>query len=198
MDTLRFFRYLSPSVKLNKSLRILIAANTIMVFVIGLFAPFYAIFVQKIGGSLVFAGFSWAVLSIVSGVLILLFTKWELKVKEQELMVALGYFIRGAVFLSYAFMTNMPQLIFTQVLWGIAAAIGMPAFDALYSLHTDKDVSIAQWGGWEGIASIATGVAALLGSIIIEAFGYSAVFIIMSLVSIILGVYIWRLPREAL
>ena len=192
------FRFLSPNIKLNKSLWILVTTNTIMVFVIGLFAPFYAIFVQKIGGSLVFAGLSWAVLSIVSGVLILLFTKWELKVKEQELMIALGYLIRGAVFLSYAFMTSMPQLIFTQVLWGIAAAIGMPAFDALYSLHTDRDVSIAQWGGWEGIAAIASGVAALIGGIIIEAFGYSAIFIIMSLVSVFLGIYIWRLPREVL
>ena len=198
MNSYRMFRFLSPNIKLNKSLWILVTTNTIMVFVIGLFAPFYAIFVQKIGGSLVFAGLSWAVLSIVSGVLILLFTKWELKVKEQELMIALGYLIRGAVFLSYAFMTSMPQLIFTQVLWGIAAAIGMPAFDALYSLHTDRDVSIAQWGGWEGIAAIASGVAALIGGIIIEAFGYSAIFIIMSLVSIILGTYIWRLPREVL
>ena len=198
MNSYRMFRFLSPNIKLNKSLWILVTTNTIMVFVIGLFAPFYAIFVQKIGGSLVFAGLSWAVLSIVSGVLILLFTKWELKVKEQELMIALGYLIRGAVFLSYAFMTSMPQLIFTQVLWGIAAAIGMPAFDALYSLHTDRDVSIAQWGGWEGIAAIASGVAALIGGIIIEAFGYSAIFIIMSLVSVFLGIYIWRLPREVL
>src|SRR3989344_4921700 len=190
MNSYRMFRFLSPNIKLNKSLWILVTTNTLMVFVIGLFAPFYAIFVQKIGGSLIFAGLSWAVLSIVSGVLILLFTKWELKVKEQELMIALGYLIRGAVFLSYAFMTSMPQLIFTQVLWGIAAALGTPAFDALYSLHTDRDVSIAQWGGWEGVAAIASGVAALIRGIIIEAFGYSAIFIIMSLVSIILGTYI--------
>ena len=176
----------------------MITTNTMMVFIIGMLAPFYAVFVQKIGGGIAFAGFSWAVFSIVAGVLTLLFSRWQLKVKEQELLLALGYLFRGAVFLSYAFMGSIPQLLFTQILWGISVAIGNPAFDSIYSSHTDKTDSIVQWGHWEGIAAISTGLAALVGGVLIQAVGYSLVFFAMSFLSVLLGIYIWRLPREVL
>jgi predicted MFS family arabinose efflux permease len=198
MNIKSLFDFILPQNQLNKSLRILIMVNTGMVFVLGLFAPFYAIFIQRIGGDIAFAGFSWAVFSILSGVLILFFAKWELRVKEQELLLGLGYLIRAFVFLSYAFMDNLSQLILTQVLWGVAAALGTPAFDAVYQAHTNKEDSIVQWGGWEGIAAIATGVAALVGGTLIQTFGYEAVFLGMSGLSLVLAIYIWKLPREVL
>ncbi|HZS42698.1 MAG TPA: MFS transporter [Candidatus Paceibacterota bacterium] len=198
MNIRELFKILLPQTHLNRSLRILIIVNTFMVFVIGLFAPFYAIFVVGLGGNIAFAGFSWALFSIVCGILILLFTRWELQIKEQELLLALGYLLRGLVFLSYAFMGSMFQLIITQVLWGIAAAIGTPAFDAVYQTHTTQAESIVQWGGWEGIAAIATGLAALIGGILIQSFGYASIFLSMSIISFALGIYIWRLPREIL
>jgi MFS family permease len=194
----QLYLLLLPQMRLNRSLRILIAASTLMNFIIGMFSPFYAIFVVKIGGDIGFAGLSWAVFEVVCGVLMLLFTRWGLRVKEQELLIALGYVLRGGVFLSYAFMTSMTQLLLTQVLWGIAAAIGIPAFDAVYAAHTSKESSIAEWGGLEGVVSIAVGLAALLGGYVIDAFGFTSIFFTMAALSFALGIYIWRLPREVL
>ncbi len=198
MDLKNFFALFFPSQRLNQSLRILIMANTAMVFVLGMLTPFYAIFVQKIGGDIAFAGLSWAVFLIVAGVLTLFFSRWQLKVKEQELLLALGYFFRGVVFLSYAFMTSIEQLILTQIVWGIGTALGTPAFDNIYSQHTNQETSIMQWGEWEGMAAIATGLAAITGGILISSFGYTPVFLGMSAVSFVLGIYIWRLPRQIL
>ena len=121
-----------------------------------------------------------------------------MKVKEPELLIALGYILRGGVFISYAFMTNMLQLIATQIFWGIAVALGTPAFDSVYANHTNKESSIVEWGRWEGIAAIVAGIAALIGGLIIQTFGYKIIFIIMALISIGLGFYVWRLPRELL
>jgi predicted MFS family arabinose efflux permease len=194
----RIFSVVFPGAGLNKSLRILIMLNMAITFVIGIFAPFYAVFVAKIGGDIAFAGFSWAILGIISGILTLFFTKWELRIKEQELLLALGYFIRGVVFLSYAFMASMSQLILTQILWGVAVAISVPAFDAIYSAHTTRDGSIAEWGGLEGVSSIATGVAALIGGIVVQTFGFQPIFFVMSGVAFFLALYIWFLPREVL
>jgi MFS family permease len=187
-----------PKTKINKSLRILIITNSILVFIIGLFAPFYAVFIQHIGGSIVFAGSSWAIFSIVAGVLMFLFSNWELKVKEQELLIVLGYLLRSGVFISYAFMTSITQLIVTQVLWGIATAFSTPAFDSVYSDHITKENSIVEWGQWEAVSAIVTGIAALLGGLFIQVFGYRIIFTIMAVVSAGLGIYIWKLPREVL
>lgn len=198
MNIRKIFDVFLPHKKLNKSLRILITANTVMVFVIGMLVPFYTIFVQKIGGGIAFAGFSWAIFLIVAGVLTFLFGRWQIKIKEQELLLAMGYFIRGAVFLSYAFMFGITQLILTQILLGIGTALGTPAFDAIYSTHTNRRDCIVQWGQWEGVASIATGLAAIIGGILIQSLGYQFVFLGMSALSVLLGIYVWRLPREVL
>lgn len=198
MDIKKAFQLFLPELKLNRSLRILIMANTILVFVFGLFVPFYAVFIEQIGGNIATAGLTWALFMIVAGILILLFSRWEMRVKEQELLLATGYVIRGIVFISYAFMDSMAQLLVTQVLWGIGMALGAPAFDSLYSTHTDKDDSIQQWGSWEGIASISSGCAALVGGILIQEFGYTVIFLSMAIICFLLGFYIWRLPREVL
>lgn len=194
----RLFAWSLPGTRLNRPLRILIVTNAIFVFILGLFAPFYAVFIVQLGGNIAFAGLSWALYAIGSGVLILLFSQWELRTKEPELLIALGYLLRAGVFLSYAFMTNMVQLIATQLLWSIATALGTPAFDAVYAQHTSADDSIVEWGQWEGIAAISSGTAALLGGVTIQTFGYPTVFICMGLISAGLGAYVWRLPREVL
>ncbi len=198
MTIRQLFRIAFPDTKLNPSLRILITTNTILVFIMELFVPFYAVFILRLGENLAFAGFSWALFYIVSGILTLTLARWEVRVKEQELLIATGYFVRSIVFISYVFMTSIPQLLLTQVLWGAAAALGNPAFDVVYARHTDSENSILQWGQWEGIASIAAGTAALVGGIIVESFGFQTIFMIMAGMSFSLGLYIWRLPREAL
>ena len=190
--------WLFPPPRLNKSLRILVSVNTAMVFIVAMFAPFYAVFVQGIGGNLAVAGFTWAIFPIVAGILTFLFSRWQMRIKEQELLLAVGYFIRGVVFLSYAFMGNITQLVLTQVLWGVGSALRTPAFDAVYGAHTSREGSIAEWGQWEGMASIATGTAALVSGIIIQAVGYFWLFSVMAAVSVFLGIYIWQLPRELL
>lgn len=194
----KVFSFLLPDTRLNHSLRILLMTNATLVFIMGLFAPFYAVFVQEIGGNIAFAGFSWAIFSIVAGVLIFMFSRWELRVKEQELLIALGYLLRGGVFISYAFMTTLAQLVVTQILWGIAAALSTPAFDSVFASHTTQDASIVQWGSWEGVSAIATGVAALIGGLVIHALGYQVIFITMAAISLVLAAYIWFLPREVL
>ncbi len=184
--------------RLNRGLRVLLASNAVLTFSIGLFAPFYAVFVQKIGGNIVFAGLSWGLFSVVTGVLVLAFSDWGLRVQRQERLVALGYATRSIVFLSYAFMNNIPQLLMTQVLWGIGTAVGAPAFDSLYSKHTDSDGSLWQWGQYEGLSSIAVGISALIGGLVIAWLGYRMLFILMAAICLALGVYIWRLPKDVL
>ncbi len=190
MQTENTLRALPHGSKLNKNLRTLIFVNTTLTFTIGLFAPFYAVYVAKIGGGTALAGVSWALFSVVSGVFILLLSNWELHIKRRHVLLAVGYLIRSVVFLSYVFMDNIPQLLITQVLWGIGAAIGTPAFDALYTSSTSKETAIVEWADWEGVSAIATGISALIGGLIIQAIGFKILFLLMSVISAFLGIYL--------
>lgn len=194
----RIFSILLPKTRLSKSLRILVTVNAAIVFVLGMFAPFYAIFVVKIGGDIALAGFSWAFFMITAGILMMLFSKWEVRIKEQELLLSFGYFLMSGAFLSFAFMDSIPQLILTQALLGISVAITTPVMDSLYSAHTIKKGLVMQWGARDGILAVTSGIAALIAGILIEGLGYNTIFILMAAITAFLGIYVWRLPREVL
>jgi hypothetical protein len=50
-----------------------------------------------------------------------------------------------------------------------------------------------------GIVAITAGIAVVtIGSISIQSVGHTTVFISMSVIYILLGIYIWKLPREVL
>jgi MFS family permease len=182
----------------NHSLRILLFVSTAMTFVLGILAPFYALYVVKLGGDVETAGVSWAAFSIVSGVLMLSFTVWETSVKDKKLLYASGYFLRAITFFLYIFISSMYELILAQILLGISLALSNPAFDALFMKHTDKNKEIAEWGGWEGCTAIATGCAALFGGYVIQNYGFVSVFSVMCIISLSLGLYLVLLPREIL
>ncbi|MGH7250037.1 MAG: hypothetical protein ACREGC_03615, partial [Minisyncoccia bacterium] len=75
-------------------------------------------------------------------------------------------------------------------LWGVASAVGTPAFDALYTSNTSKETSIIAWADWEGASAIATGIAALVGGLFIQVLGFRILFIFMALISASLGSYL--------
>src|SRR3989344_1451811 len=135
------FNLIYPEPRLNRSLRILLMTNAVLVFILGLFMPFYAVFIQRIGGNIAFAGLSWGLFLIVSGVLTFWMSDMQIHMKEQELILALSYFLRGVVFASYAFMASMQQLIITQILWGLAAALGNPVLHACHKCIAGKNNS---------------------------------------------------------
>jgi hypothetical protein len=72
----------------------------------------------------------------------------------------------------------------------VGSALGTPAFDALYASSISEKEAIAQWGNWEGLSAIATGVAALVGGFLIQWVGFAPLFLLMAAVAAALGISI--------
>lgn len=179
-------------------LRLLFRISVLMTFILAIFAPFYSLYIVNLGGSIELAGLSWAVFSIVSGIFMLIFRKWELKVRHQKNLYAFGYFLISITFLLYIFISSIYILFLAQIIFGIAIAFINPAFDTLFSKHTKKGQEITDWGSWEGSTAIATGLAAILGGLIIQNYGYLYIFLTMSLISFCLSIFIFLIPNRVL
>lgn len=185
--------------KIHKtSIKILITVSTLLVFLTGLFAPFYALFVEKIGGGIEIAGLSWAVFSIVSGVMILLLRSWESTIHQKRRIMIGGLFLRSFSFLLFLFINSFLDLILVQVLIGVSIALINPSYDALFTKHTSEDKAISDWGAWEGLTSIASGLASVTGGYAIKYYGYEAVFIPMAVITFCTALYLQSLPKEVL
>jgi predicted MFS family arabinose efflux permease len=182
----------------NKAIKILLATSTVGSFIFGIFSTFYVTYIQKIGGDIETAGSSLAVFSIVSGVLILTFASVESSIRNKRLLYAAGLLLRSLTFLLFMFVSTFFELLLVQILLGISVAMVNPSFDSLFTKWSNKEDSISDWSGWEGFTAISIGIASLVGGYIIQNFGFTVIFALMSLLSFSIGILVLNIKDETL
>ncbi|MFC1697912.1 MFS transporter [Nanoarchaeota archaeon] len=170
---------------MRPALKILLIASSLAMLAGGLFGPIYAVFVEQIGGDLLTAGGAYAAFSIAAGLLIFLISRWEDHVKHKEILVIIGYALGCIGFIGYLLVQEPWHLFIVQIIFGLGEAIGVPAFDGLYSKNLDHGKFVSEWGLWETMAYIIGGISALIGGYIANIYGFKSLFIIMLIISII-------------
>ncbi len=170
---------------MRKKLKILLFASALLMLAGGLFGPIYAVFVEQIGGDLLTAGGAYAAFAIASGVLIFFLSRWEDHVKHQEKLIVAGYFLSTIGFLGYLFIKTPLHLFIVQIILGFGEAVSSPAFDGLYSKNLQKGKFASEWGMWESLFYITTGVAAIAGGFLAQEFGFKVLFAVMFVFSLL-------------
>lgn len=184
--------------RLNGPLKILLVVSAFFTFAFGMFAPIYAIFVESIGEDITVAANSWAVFSLVAGLLTFVVGKWENKIKETELGIAWSQFILGFAYVLYYLTDGVLMLYLAQACLGAGMAFFWPAFHSTYGKHTTRSEAAWQWSLYDGLAYLLPAVAAIVGGMIVEAYGFGAMFILMAAISFICGLFVVVLPRKSL
>ena len=170
---------------MKKELKILLLSAIFFDLAAGLIGPIYAIFVEEIGGDLLTAGSSFAIFSMVSGILIFFVSKIEDKIKNTKKFLILGRLL-GAIGLGgYILVENPLHLFIVQAILGLSVAIKSPAFSAVFSKNLDKGKYASEWGMLQSIYYVSIGVAAIGGGYIAQELGFKVLFWIMFILSII-------------
>ncbi|NQT50300.1 MFS transporter [Candidatus Kuenenbacteria bacterium] len=182
----------------NKALRILLTTNGMLLLAGAMLGPIYALFVEEIGGDLLDASLAGAMFAAAAGVTVLISGKYADKIKEGKTIVVIGYGLIGIGFLLLTQVHTMWTLLLVQVIIGIGEAIYSPAFDALYSRHLDKNKFGREWGAWEALMYFSTAAGAIIGGIVVTMFGFTILFVIMGVLSLLSALYIYLLPKKLL
>jgi len=181
------------------ALRILLITDGLFLLASAMIGPIYAIFVEEIGGDILTAGASFAVFSLVLGLLILMMGKIEdVVLKETELWICAGYFIIAFGFFGYLLIKTPVHLFFIQAILAIGVAVESPAFCAVYSRHLDKKRTAFQWGAWDATHNLTAALGALIGSAIAAFLGFNILFILMGCLALLSCLIILFLPRRVL
>ncbi len=170
---------------MNKILKILLWSSGFSLLAAGLFGPIYAVFVEEIGGDLLTAGAAYSVFAISSGIIIFFIGRWEDHIKHHEKLIVLGYGLGILGFIGYLLIKTPLDLFLVQIVFGVAGAVGTPAFDGLYSRYLDKGKYCSEWALWESMYSVVTGISALIGGYIANFYGFKVLFAIMLILSVI-------------
>jgi predicted MFS family arabinose efflux permease len=158
--------------------------------------PLYGMFVSKIGGSIIDAGIGYAIFSIITGVITIVSAKIKWFTNNLELVVFLGFLIASIGDLSYVLVSGSFGLFCVQATNGISVGLLNPAWETLYTQDTDEGDEHGAWSLWGGGASISTGVAAIVGSVITSLLGFKAMFVTTALVNSVAIFYAYSIYKN--
>jgi hypothetical protein len=182
---------------MNRILKYLLISEGFWLLAAGLFGPIYAIFVANIqGGDILAAGSAYAAYSFAAAGMIFVISRWEDHVKHKEKLVMIGHMVGAAGIFGYLLVANTIQLFAVQIVLGLSQAIGDPAFDGIYSKNLDKGRFASEWGLYDSMDYLVTGVSAVVGGLIATVFGFQTLFLTMfglSLISIAVSVRLYHL-----
>ena len=163
---------------MNRGYKILLAASLLSGFADNLIGSFYAVFVQKIGGSILDIGYSMTIFSIAAGILIILVGKISDKLNKKYITV-FGYLLFSLGNLGFLVITEPYQLFMLQIVFALGVACLSGPMSSLFAQFIEKKNDGFQWSLGSGSSRIVTGLAVLTGTFILSHAGFQALFIIM-------------------
>lgn len=181
---------------LNRQIKILLYSSNIWYLGEGMFGPLFAVFSEKIGGSILDISYIWGFYLIATGLFTILVGKIPKQVISPAKLMIYGYGLNAFFTFAYLFVSSQLTLLIVQVGLGIASALANPTWSALYAKYERKG-SRQQigyvWALANGHTHIVTGISIFLGGFVVHFFSFELLFILMGIVQTIATLYIFQL-----
>lgn len=181
--------------KMNPHIKTLLYGANLWYLGEGMFGPLFAVFSERIGGNILDITWAWAVYLIVSGAMIMYIGRLSDKRFDKTNLMVAGYALNALATLGYLFVQTQAQFFLIQIILGIAAAMAIPTWNALYAKYEDKEADGYEWGLASGEAKILTGLATIIGGFIVTRYSFQALFMVMGLIQVCSCIYQARIVR---
>jgi len=168
--------------------KILLISSNLWYLGEGMLGPLFAVFAQRVGGSVLDISWAWSIYLIIVGILVMFVGKVSDKIGKEKLMVA-GYALNAVFTFCYLLVSKPLHLFLVQGGLGVAAALSIPTWMALYAKHADKDKDGFTWGIGTGLNRILTGIAIIIGGLIVTYFSFTTLFVTMGIIQVIATIY---------
>jgi MFS family permease len=174
--------------RLSVGTKILLIGGGFWYFGEGMFGPLLAVFTEQVGGDIFNVSWAWSVYLFVYGALSIVIGYYADFFNKGILMVV-GYALNAAFTFAYLLVDNPTSLLLVQSGLGVAAALATPTWNALFDEWSSASVDGYSWGLSEGVASIITAIAILVGGMVVYYFSFTTLFITMGFIQVIATVY---------
>lgn len=182
----------------NQALKILFIYNGVFVLAGSLLGPLYAVYVEKFQAGIMPISISWSAFLISTTIFTFIISKVGDRIKEKEYLLLAGYFVRAMTWFLFIFVGDIMFLIILQICLGLGEALGTPAFDVIFAGHLDDGKHIADYSNWKLISNSMLALGTLTGGIIVSGFGFTPLFLLMSLLAVISFIGVILKPRYLL
>lgn len=177
--------------KLNQMILVIVMAYFVLTAAAGFLPPIYAVFIttQIAGATVASVGLAvtiyWATKSVLQLFVARFIDKNHGEIDDFYFMIAGG--LLNAVFISlYYFAANIAHVYLLQFFIGVADAMVVPPFFAIFTRHIDKGKEAFEWALFSSF-SVGAGLAlgAMLGGVLGATIGFRAVFPMVGILTFI-------------
>jgi hypothetical protein len=174
---------------MNQKIRILLYGSNLWALGAGMLGPLFAIFAERLGGNILEISWAWATYLMISGFFVIIVGKMTEKKYSKSRVMMLGYWLNALFTFGYLIVSEPWHLFVVQSGLGIALAMASPTWSALYAKYEDKKHDTFEWGLADGEARIITGIAMVIGGLIVSYLSFTALFATMGIIQSIAAIY---------
>lgn len=186
---------------INPTLRILYTSNGTYLLLISSIIPLYALYAESLGADIVTVSQIAAATFVgkIVGLMVLSVAAQHTTDYVHKNLFILSLLLQGCIWFSLAFATTITHLFIAQLGTGLVYALGVPAFRSLVARHRDYKKSLYAYSTWELILAVTTSTGAVAGGVIVEKYGFSTLFLLISGVTLVIAIYAYfRLQDDLL
>ncbi|HBT81834.1 hypothetical protein A2757_00165 [Candidatus Giovannonibacteria bacterium RIFCSPHIGHO2_01_FULL_48_47] len=175
--------------KISTILLILTWVDVLILSAFGLLSPVFAIFVtgQIEGGTATVVGFATAIYFIAKSIFQIPVGRYIDKhsgERDDFWVLLAGYIVLTAVPFLYLLASSPLHVYSLQFLLGVADALSVPAYLAVFSRHLDKEHEGTEWSIRSVFTGGAAAVAGAVGGIVVDTFGFQTLFLAAGILSV--------------
>ncbi len=178
---------------MNRNIKILLGTSILIHSGVNFLSPIFAIYIGKIGGTMLDAGVAVGIYAILKGLFYFIFKNIKEDKISKKVMISSGYFIMGIGYFLYLFASMPMHIYFIQAILSIGETIITPSWSAVIAISLQKGKERHIYSNFYGYRSLFEGAAAITGGLFAMAFGFNTVFIMMftfAILSSILSLFI--------
>lgn len=165
----------------------------------GLIAPVFAVFVlgQVQGATIVTLGIVaalyWILKSIIQIPVALAIDRTPSE-KDDYLILVISLMLGGLTAFSFILVREVWQLYLVEALHAVSFGLYIPAWSGIFARHLDKSHRALEFSLDSAAVGVAMGITGLIGGVIVQNFGFVAIFFIASLLCFISAIIIFYSP----
>lgn len=187
--------------EISPVIRFLTISDFLLIGGWGLMSPIFAIFIVDSikGGSIEVVGVATAVYLITKSLAQIPMGFFIDKVRGERddyRWLIIGSLLFSVVPLLYLIVDTPLGLYIVQFFYGIAAAMTFPSWYAIFTRHMDKNKEGIEWGIYNTLVDLSAAGAAAIGGLIAAAFGFVALFVIVSIFSFIGASFLFMVAKN--
>jgi len=179
----------------NLNYKLMLSASSIANFAASIIGPFLVILINQKGGGIENLGLVFGAGIIANSLTQLLIGRLSDKLGRKPFLV-ISSIINAVVIISYLYVQNLTQLYILQIVAGIDGAIWGISETSFMADITQKKTRGKSLGFYNMFIGILIGIGMMIGGFAINKFGYTLIFWIVGLFSLLSAIFFWMIKEK--